>query len=69
MAIRKIEPGDEVQVYLNPKCNVCIKQISNMGKEEIIIVHREDVPLLIEHLHSIYEEAMQCEPERNEETD
>ncbi len=68
MEVRKIEPRDEIQVYVGARGHVCIKQIK-CDEESIVIVHREDVEQLINHIKAVYQEAMDFVPEPEEEED
>ena len=62
MPIRKIEPRDAIEISVH-KADICIKQASFYNEDQVIWVHRNDVPLLIEHLQAAYTEALDSAPE------
>jgi|GEM_PF-3242868 len=61
----KIEPREGVEVYVSVKCNVIIKQETSFG-ENMIIIHPDDVPKVIEFLQEALQQALNCEPENDE---
>ncbi len=68
----KIEgrPSYDIEVYVGAKGDVCIKQETDFAGEAIIIVHPDNIPALIDHLRTTYQEAMDFvpEPEKDEGT-
>jgi hypothetical protein len=67
METRKIEPRDGAEVYVGAKGHVCIKQVTAMD-ESIVILHRDDIPELIQHLQATYQEALDFVPEPEDES-
>lgn len=67
MVERKIRPRHETEVYLNKFGDICIKQIQQMGEEVIIFLDREAIPQLIEYLQATYTDALDFEPDADEE--
>jgi hypothetical protein len=63
----RIEPREEIEVYLTQNGQVCIKQISMMADEAHVFVHHEDVPKLIEHLEAVRQEALDFVPDTEDE--
>ncbi len=69
MITRKIEPRDGAEVYVGARGHVCIKQVSGLGEEALVIIHRDDVSELIQHLQATYQEALDFVPEPEDEKD
>ena len=65
--MRKIEPKEGVEIFVNTKCNITLKQNSFEGIEQIIVIHKEDIPLFIKHLEEVHKEALECEPDTEDE--
>jgi hypothetical protein len=64
----KIDPRYGAEVYVSQTGCVCIKQDQPVG-EQVVILHREEVPELIEHLHREYQKALDFVPEPDTESD
>lgn len=64
MSTRRIEPRDGAEVYVSQQGDVCIRGInySESSEEDMVVLHRDDVPKLIEHLKSAYQEAQDFIP-------
>ena len=54
-------PG-EIQVYLSDAGFVCIKQMDYPSDEAVVVVRRDDVPDLIDHVRATYQEALDYVP-------
>jgi hypothetical protein len=65
----KIESRYGAEVYVSQTGWVCIKQDSPGYGEQIITLHREEVPELIEHLQREYQKALDFVPEPDTEAD
>ena len=53
---------NEIEVYLGKTGFVCIKQKNWPDEDAIIIIRRDDVPDLIDHLRAVYQQAMDYVP-------
>lgn len=68
--MRKIEPKEGVEIFVNKKCGITIRQESLYDQEEnLVVIQKEDIPLFIEHLQAVYQEALECEPDEEESED
>lgn len=66
--MRRIEPKEGIEIFVNKACHISLKQESLYDREEnLIVIHREDVPLFIEHLQAVYQEALECKPNLDSE--
>lgn len=63
MPKRIIPQRDRIEVFVNRDCEVVLQQPRFGQDDDLIIVHRDDIPLLIKHLQSAHAEALSCEPE------
>lgn len=53
---------NDIQVYVGETGFVCIKQLNWPDEDAIVLVRKEDVSDLIEHLRETYQEAMDYIP-------
>jgi len=68
MGEKRIEARPGLEIFVNKGGNISIKQIDREG-EDLVVVHPDDVPRLIELLRQAQEEALNFEVlEEAEET-
>lgn len=58
-----IEPRDGAEVYVGSKGHVCIKQEVWGGDDQVINLHPDEIPQLIEYLQTVRQEALEFVPE------